>query len=77
MEVTGWETGEIVEILRRANEQQIAELQEQLLRISTEFNRSMDHIMTIEWIAFGLACVAMIMLAIKVIRERKNGRHSR
>lgn len=76
MQVNGWETGEICEILRESYEQQAAEWEAQLLRISQDFNQRMDFIIAVEWVAFGLACLALAMLVIRTIRERKSGRHS-
>ena len=76
MQVNGWETGEICEILRESYEQQAAEWEAQLLRISQDFNQRMDFIIAVEWVAFGLACLALAMLVIRTIHERKSGRHS-
>ena len=49
----------------------------EILRISEEFNRQMNIIMAIEWVAFGLSMVALAVLVITKLRERRqpHGKH--
>ena len=46
-------------------------------RILTEFNRKMAVIMAVEWVAFGLSMVALAMLVIMKLEERRKGKHGR
>ena len=79
MKVEGWETGVLVELADFYQSGTVEEWQRRLLEISERFNRQMEIIMTVEWIAFGLAVLALILLVIGQIRKnrKRNGRHSR
>lgn len=79
MTVEGWETGVLVELADFYQSGTIEEWQRRLLEISERFNRQMEIIMTVEWIAFSLAVLALILLVIGHIRRnrKRNGRHSR
>lgn len=79
MTVEGWETGVLVELAEFYQSGTIEEWQRRLLEISERFNRQMEIIMTVEWIAFALAMLALILLVIGQIRKnrKRNGRHSR
>ena len=79
MTVEGWETGVLVELADFSQSGTIEEWQRRLLGISERFNRQMEIIMTVEWIAFSLAVLALILLVRGHIRRnrKRNGRHSR
>ncbi len=79
MTVEGWETGVLVELAEFYQNGTIEEWQRRLLEISERFNRQMEIIMTMEWIAFGLAVAALVLLIISEIRKnrKRHGRHSR
>ena len=46
-------------------------------RIADEFNRRMNIIMAVEWVAFGLSMVALVMLVYIEVKNRRyvNGKH--
>jgi len=46
-------------------------------RIADEFNRRMSIIIAVEWVAFGLSMVALAMLVVIEIKNRRyaNGKH--
>ncbi len=51
--------------------------EQEILRIAEEFNRKMTIIMAVEWVAFGLSMVALALLVIMKMKERRNGKHGK